>query len=314
MRRYVFIFLAMLTAGFTPSETNGQDLLGDTIPLTNTFLHLKPYVDLSGQGKLISMTTQPSNTGNNNLFVTTQSGQVFSVADTGNATGSASLWFDYNSAIQSIIPNANNGFVLDSVTNPHGGLRAIAFHPDFATNGKFYTSAMVDRPTGITGLNYLGSSVSGFDAESVVAEWTVDPLTGQLAANPYRELFRVQMPVFDHPVKQIAFNPYAQPGDEDYGLLYVAHGDGSVHSAIAGGGQNRDDALGKILRINPLADGSQPYTTPGNPFVEIPTHWTKSTPWGIATRTTFPLPRSRRVRRSRSSPRPGETISRKSTY
>lgn len=45
------------------------------------------------------------------------------------------------------------------------------------------------------------------------------------------------MPVYDHPVEQMAFD----------GLyLLVGHGDGSGKSAITGGGQN-SDALGKVL-------------------------------------------------------------------
>lgn len=247
------------------TQTMAQDLLSDTVPLLDVTLNLKRYVDLSGQGSLISMTTQPTNTGNTNLFVTTQTGNVFSVADNGTGTGSASLWFDYDAAIGHAITNAQDGFELDGHSSVHGGLRSIAFHPEFATNGKFYTSAMVDRPNGDRGQTYLGTRQSGFDAESVVAEWTVNPLDPDHPT--YRELFRVQMPVFDHPVKQIAFNHYATPGDEDYGLLYIAHGDGSVASATAGGGQNRDDALGKILRINPLQNGADAYTTPGNPFL-----------------------------------------------
>ncbi|MCA9232443.1 MAG: PQQ-dependent sugar dehydrogenase [Planctomycetales bacterium] len=247
----------------------GQDLLGDNITFSGGTLHLRPYVDPGANNRIISMTTQPGNSSNTDLFVTTQEGTVYAIHDNGGGSVSSSVWFNYNTAVSAAVTNANNGFVLDSVTNAHGGLRALAFHPDFVNNGKFYTSAMVDRPTGVSGLNYLGNSTSGFDAESVVAEWTFDHITQQVVSASYRELFRVAMPVFDHPVKQLAFNNFAVPGDEDYGLLYIAHGDGSVQSAIAGGGQNTDDALGKILRVNPLQSGGDPYTTPGNPYVGV---------------------------------------------
>ena len=49
-------------------------------------------------------------------------------------------------------------------------------------------------------------------------------------------------------------------------MLYIAHGDGSVLAQLEGTGQNLDDALGKILRINPLQSGGNDYTTPGNFF------------------------------------------------
>ena len=91
----------------------------------------------------------------------------------------------------------------------------------------------------------------------MVSEWTL--VNGQLDPNGYRELFRVGMPVFDHPIKDLAFGP-----DE---MLYITHGDGSVQSATAGGGQ-ANNALGKILRIDPTPSGGLEYTVPSdNPFV-----------------------------------------------
>ena len=260
----VALFLLSITA-----TARGQDLLGDNILFSGATLHLRPYVDPGTNNRLISMTTQPATTGNSDLFVSTQEGSVYAVSDDGAGNVTSTEWFNYNSAVNVAVSNASNGFVLDSVTNAHGGLRAVAFHPEFAINGKLYTSAMVDRPSGVAGINYLGNSVSGFDADSVVAEWTFDHDSGQVISSSYRELFRVAMPVLDHPVKQLAFNDFATPGDDDYGLLYIAHGDGSVASAIAGGGQNTTDALGKILRVNPLQSGADPYTTPNNPFVGI---------------------------------------------
>lgn len=261
--RYV-AFVTILTLG-SSSLAIAQDLLGDTIGFSGSTLNLKRYVD-PGANKIISMTAQPSNTGNRDLFVTTQEGFVYSVADDGTGAGTSSLWFNYNTAINDAVTNANNGFVLDQNSGQHGGLRAVAFHPEFASNGKFYTSAQVDRPSGVSGLNYLGQQLANPAAESLLAEWTFDFNSNQVDNSSYRELFRVQMPIFDHPIKQIAFNNHAQPGDEDYGLLYITHGDGSNQSATAGDGQSGNDALGKVLRINPLESGGNPYTTPNSPF------------------------------------------------
>ena len=109
-------------------------------------------------------------------------------------------------------------------------------------------------------------------ADGVLVEWTFDHAAGSVDASSYRQVFRVGMPVYDHPIKQIAFNPFAEPGDSDFGKLYIAHGDGSVQSATAGGGM-LNDALGKILRINPRqATNGDPYRVPPeNPFVDDPT-------------------------------------------
>lgn len=255
---------------FHASSASGQDLLGDSIALSGATLNLRTYADIGALGgsNIISMTHSPADSST--LFTTVQTGSIYATQDSTNGAATVE-WFNYNDALDQAFQNPNNGYALENSTSTHGGLRSVAFHPEFASNGKFYTSAMVDRPSNTSGFNYLGNSTSGFDAESVVVEWTYDHNTEAVDASSYRELFRVQMPVFDHPIKQIAFNNLAAPGDEDFGLLYITHGDGSVQSAISGGGQNRDDALGKVLRINPLQDGSSPYTTPNSPFVNDPT-------------------------------------------
>ncbi len=78
------------------------------------------------------------------------------------------------------------------------------------------------------------------------------------------------MPVNDHPIKQARFNPYAVPGDEDYGLLYLTHGDSNTQQSTEDYPQFLDNALGKMIRIDPLdPDGNGPnrYTIPAtNPF------------------------------------------------
>ena len=169
-----------------------------------------------------------------------------------------------------------NQFALDQ----QGGVRSLAFHPDFnnqgsAGYGKLYTSQVVARPNDISGLDYLGPS-SGGSADSIVVEWnaTFDGagnLTG-VDTSSAREVMRMastrsgNVPG-QHAIKQIAFNRHAAPGSADYGNLYILHGDGN-NSSTGGSGQNLDDPFGKVLRVNPLQSGSDAYTVPGdNPFV-----------------------------------------------
>ncbi|KAI0559216.1 Six-bladed beta-propeller TolB-like protein [Gracilaria domingensis] len=117
---------------------------------------------------------------------------------------------------------------------------------------------MESRPKNPSGFNYVSDSSDPINADSVLLEFKYDRRSGSVDASSYRNVFRIGMPVFDHPIKQMAFfGPY----------LYVAHGDGSVQSATAGGGQN-NDALGKILRIDPVQSFGEPYTVPrSNPFI-----------------------------------------------
>lgn len=255
----VLLAVGLFVAG-TPARA--ADLLNDTIDFSGGVLHLKSVADL-GSDNLISITSRPDSAM---LYVTTQAGQVFEVDSAGNA----SAWFDYNALVNAAMPGGSAGYVLTTADNNHGGLRSVAFHPEFASNGKFYTSAALTRPADTGAVNYLGTSGTSLESDSGVVEWEYDFASGQVLADSYRELFRVQMPYYDHPIKQMAFNHFAEPGDEDYGLLYIAHGDASVQSAIAGGGANTADALGKVLRINPLQAGGSAYTTPGNPFNDTP--------------------------------------------
>ena len=172
------------------------------------------------------------------------------------------FWFDTAESIQS-----QTGRELD-IDNPwHGGLRGFAFHPDFASNGKFYASMMQERPANPADFTYLSDRAGPDVADSVLVEWTANPATFEVDSSSYREVFRVGNPQYDHPIKQIGFNPYSQAGDEDFGLLYVAHGDGNREGSTAGDGE-ANDALGKILRINPMQNGNASYSVPGsNPFV-----------------------------------------------
>jgi len=186
---------------------------------------------------------------NGDLYVTTEvsGGLIYKIDKWGTAT----LFFD---VANSMVLSVNR--TMDTSSFIHGGLRSVAFHPKYSINGKFYTSVMETRPSNASDLSYLSDVDTPVGADSVLIEWTStngapDPLS-------YRQVFRVGMPVYDLPIKQIKFS-----GDN----LYIGHGDGSVQSTTVGGGQ-ANDALGKILRINPLQSGSNPYTVPAdNPFV-----------------------------------------------
>jgi len=219
-------------------------------------LHVQPFVEMP-----LASNGSPARwndldyVGDRLFVVDEQDGRIYEITNR-----QAVLWFDIKTSVQ-----ANTGLELDTSNPFHGGVRGIAFHPEFATNGKFYVSLMIQRPADPALFNYV-SDASGISADSVLAEWSANPATFEVDSASYRELFRVGVPQFDHPIKQLTFNPAASVGSADYGLLYIAHGDGSVESSTAGGGQG-NNALGKILRINPLSQGGEPYTVPAdNPF------------------------------------------------
>lgn len=170
-----------------------------------------------------------------------------------NSRGNVRLILDVGAAIRSA-----TGRGLNFMNRVHGGFRSVAPHPNFAQNGLLYTSVMEDRPAGASRSRYISDAMRPIRADSVLVEWRWNKQTNRVDPSSYRELFRVGMPFFDHPIKQIAFHN---------GLLYIAHGDGSVTDVTVGGGM-RNDALGKILRISPERSGSRPYTIPrDNPFI-----------------------------------------------
>ena len=257
--------LAMLAATATP--------LGAANPVT------APIVDLGVTVEITPFATIPDGTNPGrprpriNQFATAGD-RLFVVEDfdgliyelTGEGTsGEASLFFDVKSGIVEATDRE-----LDLTNSFHGGLRGVAFHPEFDANGLFYTSLMETRPANADPARYISDAVDPIPTDGVVIEWTYDQVTDAVDPASYREVFRVGLPVNEHPIKQLGFNPFAEPGSDDYGLLYVAHGDGSIQSATAGGGQN-SDALGKILRIDPTPSNGRPYTVPAdNPFVGDP--------------------------------------------
>jgi hypothetical protein len=248
-----------------------QDLLNDSLSFSGATLHIRPYVTMPGGfNDIISMTTRP---GDKRLYVTATEGTIFAIDDDGNGNTTPVAWFNASSALQTATGRSMNG------TDGQRGLQSVAFHPEFDKigspgYGKLYTTMLENRPgnPGDPAFLYLGNSTyGGGGGDGVLAEWTFDHNSGQVDANSYRELFRVNMPNFDHPIKQARFNPYAEPGDEDYGLLYMTHGDSNNQDSANDDPQDRGDVLGKMIRINPLQSGADRYTIPTtNPFYNDP--------------------------------------------
>ena len=105
------------------------------------------------------------------------------------------------------------------------GFGFVTFHPEFAENGKFYTTH-TENPTAPGEQTYPGQPLRSGGVQSVVTEWTADDPAADTFTGSRRELFRYRFAGQIHAIQQIDFNPTAEPGDDDYGLLYLAVGDG----------------------------------------------------------------------------------------
>lgn len=175
------------------------------------------------------------------------------------------------------------------------GMTGITLHPDFNNPeafgyGKLYT--ITTEPSTANG-GVVDSNVDfSFPSENyqdVVREWnlsTFGGVPGDTANNSFtgtlansRELLRVDQPGPYHNVPDLTFNTFAQPDDDDYGMLYITSGDGgnsSVQSnqARAEGAQNLSTIYGNVLRIDPDPTAHTLVRTSANtgqPSYSIPT-------------------------------------------
>lgn len=106
------------------------------------------------------------------------------------------------------------------------------FDPEFKKNGLFYTVHTEEGPalnpkvpqTKVPDLSYPENTVT----HGVVIEWKAADPTASTFSGTRREVLRLGFADTIHGIQQIGFNPTSQPGDQDYGLLYIAAGDGGV--------------------------------------------------------------------------------------
>jgi glucose/arabinose dehydrogenase len=143
------------------------------------------------------------------------------------------------------------------------GLLGLTFHPDYATNGKFYVA--YSSP-----MQWKGALDKHFwwSHTNVIEEYTVSEGDPNVAdPTSVRQISAIDWPQFNHNGHWIGFGPD--------GMLYIATGDGGYandwgigHNVTEGNGQDMSSLHGKMLRID--VDGSsdgKPYGIPAdNPF------------------------------------------------
>jgi glucose/arabinose dehydrogenase len=150
------------------------------------------------------------------------------------------------------------------------GFGFVAFHPDFARNGKFYTThseafaALTDATPDFTQAKAV--------IQSVVTEWTASNPRADVFSGTHREILRIGFASFIHAIQQISFNPTATRRDADFGLMYLAVGEGG-QGVNGTDPQNLAIPFGKIIRIDPMGKNSAngKYGVPAsNPFTRTP--------------------------------------------
>jgi glucose/arabinose dehydrogenase len=190
-----------------------------------TFTLLLALSPLPAMAQPVALTAQPvadgfelplfaTSPGDERLFVVEQTGRIKIVVDGAVAE---TLFLDLSASV------SDGG---------ERGLLGLAFHPDYATNGRFF-------------VNYTDQN-----GTTQVAAYTVssDPnVADPASATP---LFSVEQPYGNHNGGWIGFGPD--------GLLYVGMGDGGSGGDPQGYSQNPESLLGKMVRIDVDTAGAGP--------------------------------------------------------
>ncbi len=202
------VLLPGLTLAAAPSEAPGGYRPG-TIAIS-----LEPCAD----GLEAPVFVAPDGTGNGLLYAVEQGGAVRVVSPDGSVAPEPFL--DLRGRISA---------------GGEEGLLGLAFHPDYAENGRLF----------------LYYSVQGGGAQVVTELRATD---GAVDASSEREVLRMDDFASNHNGGMIMF--------DQEGMLLIGTGDGGGGGDPEGNGQDDTQPLGKLLRID--VDGAEPYAVPAN--------------------------------------------------
>jgi glucose/arabinose dehydrogenase len=236
-------YLSVLTIGVLLIITNSCDNDDDNGSRSDSV-----NLDLVAEGfnSPVTLIESPDNTGR--LFVADQSGQIYIIKN--------------GARLPQPFLNIQDKVVLTGEQDERG-LLGFAFHPDYASNGRFFVYYGGPlRPSGTTGWNHT----------NYVASYKVSANADQADAASGKIILAMDHPQANHNAGMLAF------GSDGY--LYISVGDGGGGNdngaghvedwyAENTGGNGQDieqNLLGSVLRIDVSpADG---YTIPtDNPFV-----------------------------------------------
>jgi glucose/arabinose dehydrogenase len=203
----------------------------------------------------------------NRIFVLDQIGKIWSIYVSGPSSGQSQVFLDLSARL---VPLG----LFSPQNYDERGLLGLAFHPDYQSNGLFYTFTSEPASGHAPDFSTLTGPRSPLhpnevEEQSVITEWHVNA-SGTVDQASARQLLRIAKPQFNHNGGTLTFGPdkllYISLGDggneDDEGPGHVPHGNAQSLAA--------NNVLGKILRIDPLGRNSanRGYGIPAkNPFV-----------------------------------------------
>ncbi|WP_158211935.1 PQQ-dependent sugar dehydrogenase [Robiginitalea sediminis] len=135
------------------------------------------------------------------------------------------------------------------------GLGNFAFHPEFASNGLFYTTHT--EKAGSAPADFALPDSVPARLQWVLTEWESRSPGSDVFSGRKREILRADMVSQIHGFQELTFNPLSKPGNSDYGLLYLGIGDGGA--GLGGYPQlcdNPSQIWGSVLCLDPSGTNS----------------------------------------------------------
>jgi glucose/arabinose dehydrogenase len=246
------VFITVLTVTLGCKKTETQATPGSIASAALNAIQIDLQQVAGGFVSPIGVVPIPDNTGR--LIVIDQIGKLYVIDANGNKL--ATPFIDLTSRMTTLNP----GF-------DERGLLGVAFHPDYASNGRLFIYYNAPRRVGGPTPTTLWNNLARFSEFKVSA---ADPNVVDMASE--RPFLEIDDPQLNHNGGTLIF------GEDGY--LYISIGDGGAANDVApghvtdwytvnagGNGQDLDSNLwGSVLRLD--MDHGSPYGIPAdNPFV-----------------------------------------------